>query len=151
MIALGHVATGLFANDDELAGELRAAGRRRLGPRWQMPLWDDYQEQLKSNFADFANIGGRPGGSITAACFLSRFAQEMRGRTSTSPAPRGRAAARRARPAGRCRCWSASLLAAKKYGRGDAVTRSISTSTRDDSLPGRLPARRQGASRISAL
>ena len=56
-----------------------------------MPLWDDYQEQLKSNFADFANIGGRPAGSVTAACFLSRFADEISsGRTSTSRARRGR-------------------------------------------------------------
>ena len=74
VIALGSVATGLFANDDELAGELLGAGNIAADRAWQMPLWDDYQEQLKSNFADMANIGGRPAGSITAACFLSRFA-----------------------------------------------------------------------------
>ena len=74
VIALGNVATGLFANDDELAGELLGAGNIAADRAWQMPLWDDYQEQLKSNFADMANIGGRPAGSITAACFLSRFA-----------------------------------------------------------------------------
>ena len=73
VIALGAVATGLFANDDELAGELLGAGNVAADRAWQMPLWDDYQEQLKSNFADMANIGGRPAGSITAACFLSRF------------------------------------------------------------------------------
>jgi leucyl aminopeptidase len=74
VIALGHVASGLFANRDELADELVAAGRNSWDRVWHMPLWDDYQEQLKSPFADFANIGGRPAGSVTAACFLSRFA-----------------------------------------------------------------------------
>ncbi len=74
VVALGHVATGLFANRDELAGELVAAGRNAWDRVWHMPLWDDYQEQIKSPFADFANIGGRPAGSVTAACFLSRFA-----------------------------------------------------------------------------
>ncbi|MDR0577282.1 MAG: leucyl aminopeptidase [Candidatus Accumulibacter sp.] len=74
VIALGHVASGLFANDDELAGALLAAGDAAFDRAWRMPLWDDYQEQLKSNFADMANVGGRPAGSVTAACFLSRFA-----------------------------------------------------------------------------
>ena len=74
VIALGHVCSGLFANSDALARELLAAGEESSDRAWQLPLWDDYQEQLKSNFADFANIGGRPAGSITAACFLSRFA-----------------------------------------------------------------------------
>jgi leucyl aminopeptidase len=73
VIALGHVATGLFANNDTLARELIAAGETAWDRAWHMPLWDDYQEQLKSNFADFPNIGSRAGGSITAACFLSRF------------------------------------------------------------------------------
>ena len=73
VIALGHVASGLFANRDELADELVAAGRASWDRVWHMPLWDDYQEQIKSPFADFANIGGRPAGSVTAACFLSRF------------------------------------------------------------------------------
>ena len=73
VIALGHVATGLFANDEDLAGELLEAGGAAFDRAWRMPLWDDYQEQLKSNFADMANIGGRPAGSVTAACFLSRF------------------------------------------------------------------------------
>ena len=77
VIALGHVATGLFANDDELAGALLSAGTVAADRAWQMPLWDDYQEQLKSNFADMANIGGRPAGSVTAACFLSRFARKF--------------------------------------------------------------------------
>ena len=78
VIALGHVATGLFANDQKLADEIREAADDAWDRVWQMPLWDDYQEQLRSNFADFANIGGRPGGSITAACFLSRFTRELR-------------------------------------------------------------------------
>ena len=76
VVALGHVATGLFANDDELAADLLAAGGTALDRGWQLPLWDDYQDLLKSNFADMANIGGRWGGSITAACFLSRFARK---------------------------------------------------------------------------
>ena len=78
VIALGHVATGLFANDQKLADELREAADDAWDRVWQMPLWEEYQEQLRSNFADFANIGGRPGGSITAACFLARFTREMR-------------------------------------------------------------------------
>ena len=76
VIALGHVATGLFTHDDALADELLDAGDISLDRAWRMPLWDDYQEQLKSNFADMANIGGRPAGSITAACFLSRFTKK---------------------------------------------------------------------------
>jgi leucyl aminopeptidase len=78
VIALGHVATGLFANDDELARELVGAGDRAYDRVWHLPLWDDYQEQLRSNFADFANIGGRPAGSVTAACFLARFTKQIR-------------------------------------------------------------------------
>ena len=78
VIALGHVATGLLANDDELALELLAAGDDAQDRAWRLPLWDDYREQLKSNFADMANIGGRPAGTITAACFLSRFAEAYR-------------------------------------------------------------------------
>jgi len=78
VIALGHVATGMFANDQRLADEIRAAGEEAWDRVWQMPLWDDYQEQLRSNFADMANIGGRPAGSVTAACFLSRFTKKLR-------------------------------------------------------------------------
>lgn len=78
VIALGHVASGLFANDDALARELLAAGDAAYDRAWHMPLWDDYQEQLKSNFADFANIGGRPAGSVTAACFLARFTKKFK-------------------------------------------------------------------------
>jgi leucyl aminopeptidase len=78
VIALGHVATGLFANDEKLADEVRAAADDAWDRVWQMPLWEDYQEQLRSNFADMANIGGRPAGSVTAACFLSRFTKNLR-------------------------------------------------------------------------
>jgi len=76
VIALGHHATGLFSNNDDLAKELLQAGESALDRAWHMPLWDDYQPQLDSNFADMGNIGGRAAGSITAACFLSRFAKK---------------------------------------------------------------------------
>lgn len=76
VIALGHHVSGLFANNDDLAKALLAAGEQANDRAWQMPLWDDYQGQLDSNFADMANIGGRAAGSITAACFLSRFAKK---------------------------------------------------------------------------
>ena len=70
VVALGHVNTGLFTQDDDLADSLLKAGRASLDTAWRMPLEDAYQEQLKSNFADIANIGGPPAGSVTAACFL---------------------------------------------------------------------------------
>lgn len=76
VVALGHHASGLFSNNDELAKELLTAGETALDRAWHMPMWDDYQPQLDSNFADIANIGGRAAGSITAACFLSRFAKK---------------------------------------------------------------------------
>jgi leucyl aminopeptidase len=78
VIALGHVASGLCANDQKLADEIREAADDAWDRVWQMPLWEDYQEPLRSNFADFANIGGRPGGAITAACYLARFTRKMR-------------------------------------------------------------------------
>ena len=78
VIALGHVASGMFANDDKLAKELVAAGEQSHDRVWQLPLWEDYQPLLDSNFADMANIGGRAGGTITAACFLARFAKDYR-------------------------------------------------------------------------
>ena len=73
VIALGHHATGLYANQQTLADKLLKAGQATHDRAWQMPLWDEYGKQLKSNFADLANIGGRAGGSVTAACFLSEF------------------------------------------------------------------------------
>ena len=76
VVALGHVASGLLANDDDLAAELLAAGQASYDRAWQLPLWDDYQELLKSPFADMANIGGRWGGTISAACFLARYTEK---------------------------------------------------------------------------
>jgi leucyl aminopeptidase len=78
VIALGHVVSGLFANDDALAKEVLAAGEASHDRAWHMPLHDEYQDQLKSNFADFANIGGRPAGAVTAACYLSRFTKKFK-------------------------------------------------------------------------
>jgi len=78
VIALGHVVSGLFANDDALAKEVLAAGESVHDRAWHLPLHDEYQEQLKSNFADFANIGGRPAGAVTAACYLSRFTKKFK-------------------------------------------------------------------------
>ncbi|NKN31808.1 leucyl aminopeptidase [Marichromatium bheemlicum] len=78
MIALGAHASGLFTTDDALAEEILGAGERTGDRAWRMPLWDDYQSQLDSNFADMANVGGREGGAITAACFLSRFTKDYR-------------------------------------------------------------------------
>jgi leucyl aminopeptidase len=78
VIALGHVASGLFANDQKLAEEIKDAADEACDKVWQMPLWEDYQEALRSNFADMANVGGRPAGSVTAACYLARFTRSMR-------------------------------------------------------------------------
>jgi len=76
VIALGSHAAGLLSNDDKLGDALLAAGEAAGDRAWRMPLWDDYQPQLDSNFADMANIGGREAGTITAACFLSRFTKK---------------------------------------------------------------------------
>ncbi|MBS1188362.1 MAG: aminopeptidase Metallo peptidase family [Rhodocyclaceae bacterium] len=76
VVALGHVATGLLANNDALARELLHAGEEAHDRAWQLPLWEDYQELLKSPFADMTNTGGRQGGTITASCFLSRFTKK---------------------------------------------------------------------------
>ncbi|HKR76148.1 MAG TPA: leucyl aminopeptidase [Rhodanobacter sp.] len=78
VIALGKHASGLFSRHDDLAAELLAAGEHTLDRAWRMPLWDDYQVQLDSGFADVANIGGKSAGAITAACFLSRFTEGQR-------------------------------------------------------------------------
>ncbi len=78
VIALGHVVSGLFANNDALAQEVLTAGEASHDRAWHMPLHDEYQDQLKSNFADFANIGGRPAGAVTAACYLSRFTKKFK-------------------------------------------------------------------------
>jgi len=80
VVALGSVNTGLFSPDDALADDLVDASRRSLDPAWRMPVQDDYQEFLKSNFADMGNIGnnGPKAGAVTAACFLARFAKAYR-------------------------------------------------------------------------
>jgi leucyl aminopeptidase len=78
VIALGHHLTGLMSKDDELAGELRDAGERADDRAWRLPLEEEYCEQLKTNFADIANVGGREGGAVTAACFLSKFTDGLR-------------------------------------------------------------------------
>jgi leucyl aminopeptidase len=78
VIALGAHLTAVMSNDDELAAELRAAGMRAEDRCWHMPLAEEYHDQLKSNFADFANACGRDGGAITAACFLAKFTDGLR-------------------------------------------------------------------------
>ncbi len=77
VMALGHHATGLLTNYQPLGDELLAAGIKSHDRAWQMPLWEEYQEQLKSPFADMSNVGGRAAGVITAACFLSRFTKKF--------------------------------------------------------------------------
>ena len=76
IVALGHEPCALLSNNQALADELLRAGETSGDRAWQLPLWDEYQPLLKSNFADIANIGGRGAGTITAACFLSRFTQK---------------------------------------------------------------------------
>ncbi|MGC4076329.1 MAG: leucyl aminopeptidase [Rubrivivax sp.] len=78
VIALGHHRSGLFSPDDALAAELLAAGEAALDPAWRLPLDEEYDEGLKSNFADMGNVGPRAGGSITAAMFLKRFTAKQR-------------------------------------------------------------------------
>jgi leucyl aminopeptidase len=78
IVALGRHPSGLFSDDEKLVKEITDAGEAADDRVWRMPLWDDYQKQLDSNFADMANIGGRDAGAITAACFLSRFTKEYR-------------------------------------------------------------------------
>ena len=78
VIALGAHASGLFSNHQPLADALLAAGEHAGDRAWQMPLWDEYAEQLESNFADVANVGGREAGAVTAASFLAKFASGQR-------------------------------------------------------------------------
>ena len=78
MVALGQEASGLFSNDDDLADALISAGDTVGDRAWRLPVWDEYQPLLKSNFADIANIGGRYAGAVTAACFLKRFADDYK-------------------------------------------------------------------------
>ncbi len=78
VIALGSHAIGMLGNDDKMAEQLTELGTITGDRVWRLPMWDEYREQLKSNFADMANIGGREAGTITAAAFLSRFTENMR-------------------------------------------------------------------------
>jgi len=78
IIALGHHASGLLGNDEELVGKLLEAGQKSGDRAWQLPMWDEYDELLKSPFADMANIGGRSAGTITAACFLGRYTKDFK-------------------------------------------------------------------------
>ncbi|MEP6483215.1 MAG: leucyl aminopeptidase [Rudaea sp.] len=78
VVALGKHATGLMTKDDALANDLIAAGETTLDRAWRLPLWDDYQSQLDTGYADIANIGGKYAGAITAGCFLARFTEGYR-------------------------------------------------------------------------
>ena len=78
VVALGDQASGLMSNDDKLADDLLAAGTECGDRSWRLPMWDEYQRQLDSNFADMANVGGKGAGTITAACFLSRFTKAFK-------------------------------------------------------------------------
>lgn len=78
IVALGSKASGLMANNQDLADDLIKAGNDSFDRVWQLPIWDDYQKQLDSNFADIANIGGKEAGSVTAACFLARFTEKFK-------------------------------------------------------------------------
>jgi leucyl aminopeptidase len=96
VMALGDQASGLFSSDDALAAEIVAAGDRAWDRAWRMPLWVEYQDALKSNFADFPNIGTDSDCAITAACFLSRFTKghswahlDIAGTASRSGADKG--------------------------------------------------------------
>ena len=78
IIALGKVNSGLMSNNQALADEIIKASVSSNDGVWQLPISDEYDEQLKSNFADMANIGGREAGSVTAACFLARFTKDYK-------------------------------------------------------------------------
>ena len=78
VIALGNHLSGLFGNDQKLIDDLRDAGERADDRAWPMPIGDEYSEGLRSNFADFANVAGREGGAITAACYLSKFTKDLK-------------------------------------------------------------------------
>jgi leucyl aminopeptidase len=78
IVALGNHATGLMGNNEALIGQIKEAAETSRDRVWQLPLWDDYQQQLDSPFADMANIGGPKAGTVTAACFLSRFTKAYR-------------------------------------------------------------------------
>ena len=78
IIALGKIPSAVLGNHQRLIDDLIDSGQQIEDKIWELPLWDEYQDQLKSNFADMANIGGRDAGTITAACFLSRFTKKYK-------------------------------------------------------------------------
>ena len=78
MVGLGKYPSGLFANNQDLANKIKASGDKTGDRVWQLPLYDDYFDELKTNFADIQNIGGRYGGAITAAAFLAKFTEDMK-------------------------------------------------------------------------
>lgn len=78
VVALGHHAAAIMTKHDDLADELYSAGQHTHDRAWRLPLWDDYQQQIDTVFADMKNVGGMPAGSITAGCFLSRFVEDQR-------------------------------------------------------------------------
>ncbi|MEJ2534478.1 MAG: leucyl aminopeptidase [Gammaproteobacteria bacterium] len=78
VVALGHHASAVMSKHDDLAEELISAGQAAVDRAWRLPIWEDYNQQLKSPFADLQNIGGMPAGAITAGCFLAKFARNMR-------------------------------------------------------------------------
>ncbi len=78
IVALGNTASGLMSNNDELADDLLSAGQKSGDRAWRLPIWDEYNQLIESPFADMANVGGRAAGTITAACFLSRFTKKYR-------------------------------------------------------------------------
>jgi leucyl aminopeptidase len=77
IIALGNHYSGLMSNNEELAQQLQSAGVRADDRAWRLPIGEEYVDQLKSNFADIANVGGREGGACTAASFLGKFAKDL--------------------------------------------------------------------------
>ena len=78
IVALGHEASGVMSNNNALANEIETASDMATDRVWRLPIWDEYHEQLKSNVADFTNLGGMPAGSITAGCFLAKFTKKYR-------------------------------------------------------------------------
>ena len=145
VVALGHVYTGLFSNDDDLAARAGRSGRARRSIRaWHLPLHEEYGEQLRSNFADFANIGrARRRRAASRRTSSSGSSTACRGRTSTSRASPGARTRTRARPADRCRCSSTSCSRSAR-----AVTQVdfyiVETRLRGRAPQARLPDRRQG-------
>ncbi len=104
VVALGHHRSGLFSPDDALAAELERAGQAALDPCWRMPLDEEYDEGLKSNFADMGNVGPRAGGAITAAMFLKRYTGKYSWAHLDIAGSAWKSGAARARRGGRCRC-----------------------------------------------